>query len=280
MKNKTAWIMALISTIPFLILLLMFLLIPMVWIVISAFQNMDGSWTLAWFNELANNPFYKQALTQSLKISFWPSVVGLFIGLMGAYSLFRVKDSVFGKAMLSFNSVMSNFTGVPLAFAFMIILGSNGVLTILMKMGGMHDVFDIYGLSGLMLVYVYFQVPLAILLLYPAIESLQSEWRESASLMGAGRFAYFRHIAIPILMPAILATFVVLFANALGAYATTYALTTGNFNILPIRIASLIAGNLSLEPNMAAAISVLLMLIMVLTTGLNQWLHRYVGKWT
>ncbi len=274
MKNKSFYGFALLSSLPFLSLLLLFLIAPLWWVVISAFQNTDGVWTLSWFKEVFGNPFYQQAFTTSLKISLWPSVIGLLLGFAGAFSLYRIADTIFGKAVLSLMSVLSNFTGVPLAFAFMIILGSNGVITILLSMVGINNLLDIYGMSGLVVVYAYFQIPLAILLLYPAIESLKDEWQESAALLGAGKWTYFRLVALPVLMPALLATFVVLFANALGTYATTYALTTGNFNILSIRIASLVAGNFSLEPNLAAAIAVLLMLIMLLTTLLQHWLQR------
>lgn len=268
-----SWRLAL-CVLPFVLLLLVFLAAPLVWVLVNAFLNEQGQWSLASFVEVGGNPFYQQALWQSITISFWPSLVGLLIGLVGAYSLYRVRKSLFGQVILSFNSVLSNFTGVPLAFAFIIILGSNGVLSLLVGLAGFGGVPDIYTQSGLMLVYVYFQIPLAILLLYPAIASLKAEWQESAFLLGASRLAYWRYVALPILLPSLLATFVVLFANALGAYATTYALTTGNFNILPIRIASLIAGNFSLEPNLAAAVSVLLMMIMVATMVLYHWLQK------
>ncbi|MBP6116137.1 MAG: ABC transporter permease subunit [Neisseriaceae bacterium] len=277
MNALRQWWGTALCTLPFVVLMLLFLVAPLLWVAVSAFQNEQGQWSIAAFIEIGGNPFYQQALWQSLQLSFLPSVVGLVVGLMGAYALYQVRDSLFGQLVLSFNSVLSNFTGVPLAFAFIIVLGSNGVVSLLLQMAGVENVPDIYTLSGLMLVYVYFQIPLAILLLYPAIASLKAEWRESAALLGASRWAYWRHIGLPILWPALLATLVVLFANALGAYATTYALTTGNFNILPIRIASLVAGNFSLEPNLAAAIALLLLGVMLLTMLINQWLQRHFG---
>ncbi len=166
----------------------------------------------------------------------------------------------------------SNFAGVPLAFAFIIILGTNGAVTLLLKQAGIIDDFNLYGQWGLLTLYIYFQIPLGILLLYPAFDALKQDWYDAAALLGASPVRYWLNIGIPVLAPALLGTFIILFANAIGAYASVYALTTGNYNMITIRIASLVSGDLFLEPNLAAAISVLLMALLALVTAVNQWL--------
>jgi len=113
-----------------------------------------------------------------------------------------------------------------------------------------------------------------VLLLYPAFDALREDWRESAALLGANGWQYWRHIGLPVLTPALLGTFVILLANALGAYATVYALTTGNFNVLPIRIAALVAGDISLDPNLASALAMVLVGLMTVVTVAHQWLLR------
>lgn len=130
------------------------------------------------------------------------------------------------------------------------------------------------------MVYTYFQIPLGVLLLYPAFDGLREDWREAASLLGASPWQYWRLVALPVLMPALLGTFVILLANALGAYATVYALTTGNFNVLPIRIAAMVAGDISLDPNLASALAMILVTMMALVTVLHQWILRrsYHGR--
>ena len=112
------------------------------------------------------------------------------------------------------------------------------------------------------------------LLLYPAFDALREDWRESAELLGASNWQFWRHIGLPVLTPALLGTFVILLANALGAYATVYALTTGNFNILPIRIAAMVSGDIFLDPNMASALAMILVGLMTLITIVHQWLLR------
>lgn len=140
-------------------------------------------------------------------------------------------------------------------------------------MGVIED-FNLYSKTGLIVLYTYFQIPLGVLLLYPAFDALREDWRESAELLGASNWQFWRHIGLPVITPALLGTFVILLANALGAYATVYALTTGNFNILPIRIAAMVSGDIFLDPNMASALAMVLVGLMTLITIVHQWLLR------
>ncbi len=147
-------------------------------------------------------------------------------------------------------------------------------LTLLLRQYGWMEDFNLYSKTGLIILYTYFQIPLGVMLLYPAFDALREDWRESAALLGASRWRYWRHIGLPVLTPALLGTFVILLANALGAYATVYSLTTGNFNVIPIRIAALVAGDVSLDPNMASALAMVLVGLMTLITLVHQWLLR------
>lgn len=263
---------------PFFILLAMFLLAPLVLIGINAFHYEDAVWSLGHFRDILSSPFYRQSITYALEISFYSSLIALLIALPGAYSLSILKFSRFSELVLSFNSMVSNFTGVPLAFAFMILLGTNGVFTLLMKQAGMGELINLYGKNGITIVYAYFQIPLAVLLLYPACDAVKKEWKESAALLGAGNISFWRHVGLPVLAPAVGSTAVILFANAIGAYATVYALTQGNFNVLPVRIAALVSGDIFLEPNKAAALSLLLIALLVLVALLNRLLLRHSQK--
>ncbi|MDT4828623.1 sulfate ABC transporter, permease protein [compost metagenome] len=193
--------------------------------------------------------------------------------MLGSYSLRQV-DSKLRDFVMAFSNMTSNFAGVPLAFAFIILLGFNGTLTILLKQSGLIEDFNLYSKTGLIVLYTYFQIPLGVLLLYPAFDALREDWRESAELLGAGSWQYWRHIGLPVLTPALLGTFVILLANALGAYATVYALTTGNFNVLTIRVAAMVAGDIALDPNLASALAMVLVGLMALITVVHQWLLK------
>lgn len=272
MKGKS---IAFMVCIPFLILYILFQIAPLVWVIINGFQLEDGGWGLENFEEILSSKFYLQAVQFSLEISLWSSALGMIVAFVGSYSLSALRPSKLGDFILSFNSMTSNFSGIPLAFAFIILLGTNGAVNILLRQNG-FDIIDIYGKTGIIIIYTYFQIPLAVLLLYPAFDVLKKEWQEAAELLGASVLTYWRKVAIPVLMPALFGTAVILFANAIGAYSTVYALSSGNFNIVPIRIGALISGDLFLNPYMASALAFLLVVLMLLVTLVHRVvLRRY-----
>lgn len=257
---------------PLLIVLILFSLAPTAWIMINSVQA-DETWSLANFIEILHSPFYRQAFGNSLWISFWSSLISLVIALVAAASLKRV-DCTLRDATVAFTNMAANLSGVPLAFAFIIVMGTNGAATLLLRRWGFLGDFNLYSQTGLTLIYTYFQIPLAVLLLYPAFDALQDDWQESASLLGASRISYWRLVALPVMLPAIFGTFILLLANAMGAYASVYALMSSNYNMVTIRISSLVAGDISLEPNLAAALSALLIAILVLVVTINQFLMK------
>ncbi len=270
--SRGKWL-ALLCLVPFAIFFFVFQIAPLLWVLVHSVQSEESGWGLANFSKIFNSKFYLQAIQHSLEISFWSSLFGIVIAVLGSYSLRKV-DSRLRNFVNAFANMTSNFSGVPLAFAFIILLGFNGSITIMLKQAGIIEDFNLYSKTGLIILYTYFQIPLGVLLLYPAFDALREDWRESASLLGASSWQFWRHIGLPVLTPALLGTFVILLANALGAYATVYALTTGNFNVLPIRIAAMVSGDISLDPNMASALAVILVGLMTLVTLVHQWLLK------
>ncbi|GAA3609973.1 ABC transporter permease subunit [Gibbsiella greigii] len=270
---KAKWIAAL-CLVPFIVLFGAFQVAPLIWIAINSFFSESSGWGLGNYIDVLTSPFYLQAFQFSLEISLWSSVYGLLIALIGSYSLRQLGPTRLHDFVMSFTNMTSNFAGVPLAFAFVILLGLNGCLTLLLRKYGLMESFNLYSKSGLIVLYTYFQIPLGVLLLYPAFDALRSDWSESAALLGASPWRFWRYIGLPVLAPALMGTFVILLANALGAYATVYALTTGNFNVIPIRISGLVAGDISLDPNLASALAMLLVVMMALITLIHQWLLR------
>jgi len=268
-KRQKRW-KPLLWLIPFLVFFSVFQLAPMGWVLINSFIY-DGDISFENYSEVFDSSFMLQGFSNSLWLSLWSAVIGLVIATVLVSSLRRV-DSKIREAVIAFTNMTSNFTGVPIAFAFIIILGINGAVTLLLKKYGLIDDFNLYGQWGLLVIYIYFQIPLAVLLLYPAFDGLNDDWQSAAALLGAKTWQYWLNVALPVLSPALLGTFIILVANAIGAYATAYALTSGNYNIITIRIASLVSGDLFLEPNLAAAISVLVMAILAFITCINQWL--------
>ena len=269
--SRGKWL-GLLCLVPFAVFFIAFQIAPLAWVAINSLQS-DAGWGIDNFIKAFNSRFYRQAMQYSLEISFWSSLIGIIIAILGSYSLRKVPSRL-RDFVSAFANMTSNFSGVPLAFAFIILLGFNGALTLILKQAGIIDDFNLYSKTGLIILYTYFQIPLGVLLLYPAFDALREDWRESAALLGASGWDFWRHIGIPVLTPALLGTFVILLANALGAYATIYALTTGNFNVLPIRIAAMVAGDITLDPNMASALAMILVGMMTLVTVVHQWLLK------
>ncbi|MCI3946642.1 putative polyamine ABC transporter, permease protein [Pseudomonas syringae] len=269
--SRGKWL-ALLCLVPFALFFIVFQIAPLLWVAINSLQS-DAGWGWDNFVRAFSSKFYRQAIQYSLEISFWSSLFGIIISVLGAYSLRKV-DSRLRDFVNSFANMTSNFAGVPLAFAFIILLGFNGALTLILKQAGIIDDFNLYSKAGLIILYTYFQIPLGVLLLYPAFDAVREDWNESAALLGASSYQFWRYIGLPVLTPALLGTFVILLANALGAYATVYALTTGNFNVLPIRIAAMVAGDITLDPNMASALAMILVGLMTLVTVIHQWLLK------
>ncbi|EGR1343405.1 ABC transporter permease subunit [Vibrio parahaemolyticus] len=264
--------------VPFALFFYLFQLAPMIWVLFNSFIY-DGEFALDNYIEVLDSAFMLQAFGNSLWLSVWSSIFGLAIATLLVSSLRRV-DSKLRDAVIAFTNMSSNFAGVPLSFAFVIILGTNGAITLLLKQYGLLGGFDLYGKWGLLAIYIYFQIPLAVLLLYPAFDALSDDWQAAAALLGASTSQYWAKVALPVLSPALFGTFIILIANAIGAYASVYALTSGNYNVITIRIASLVSGDLFLEPNLAAAISVILMALLAFITVINQWLiaKSYAAK--
>ncbi|WP_063652887.1 ABC transporter permease [Aliivibrio fischeri] len=272
-KSIVAWVKKMKPAIwlaPLALFFYLFQLAPMIWVFINSFIYED-EYSFENYQEIFDSSFMLQGFSNSLWLSIWSSLIGLMIAILLVSSLRRI-DSKLRDGVIAFTNMSSNFSGVPLAFAFIIILGVNGAFTLLLKQYGLIDDFNLYGKWGLLSLYIYFQIPLAVLLLYPAFDALSDDWQAASALLGAKTWQYWTKIALPVLFPALLGTFIILIANAIGAYASVYALTNGNYNVITVRIASLVSGDLFLEPNLAAAISVILMAILAFITIVNQWL--------
>lgn len=263
MKNKKS----LIALVPFLIIILLFELAPLVSIVVRSFSPIDGiGFTLEHFIKILTTDLYIDSIKGSLIIAMVSSILGIIISFLGAKAVHTNKRT--GKFFRTILNITSNFAGIPLAFAFIILLGNTGVITLFMKNLGFDllKVFDLYSLKGLILTYVYFQIPLATLLLLPSFDLIKKEWKEAVQLLGGSKFTYWFKVVIPNLLPSILGTFSVLFANAIAAYATGYALLSSNAMLLPVRISEQFVGDLVQAKEFGSALAVVLMLLMVLAT--------------
>ena len=254
---------------PFFVFAVMFLIAPATWLLIGAFQDRDGAFTLANITRLSQ-PSIRLSYWLSLEVSAASAALGAIFGLALALAALRGGLPQWVRpTLMTFSGVASNFAGVPLAFAFMATLGRLGLVTVLLRNLGVdlyaHG-FNILTFWGLTITYLYFQIPLMALVVAPAIDGLKREWAEAAETLGASAWQYWRLIALPILWPSALGAALLLFANAFGAIATAYALTGSSFNIAPILLYAQIRGDVLHDPNLGYAMAVGMLAI----TGLSK----------
>ena len=252
-------------------------------VLVGAFQNNQDNPTLANVRLLFHHP-YIDAYQTSIEISLTTAVIGGVAGLFIAYAAIRDGTPKFLRSGLTtFAGVAANFGGIPLAFAFIATLGQLGILTVFLKDHLHYNLyghgFNLYSKTGVELAYMYFQLPLMILVISPAIDGLKKEWREAAANLGAQPWQFWRYVGLPVLMPSILGAMILLFGNAFAAYATAYSLTSGSVNIVPILIGAYYSGNVLNNPHLAQAMAFGMFAVLALMMLIYIPLQRRAARW-
>lgn len=268
----------LLALLPFLIMVVLFEILPLINIFIESFSKVGGGFTFEHFTRIFTTRLYLQSIYNSVWISVFSAVCGIIIAFLGAKACNHASSKV-RNVFTTILNITSNFAGVPLAFAFMILLGNVGILTLIGKNYGIDFLanFDLYTINGLLLTYIYFQIPLGTLLMLPAFKALKKEWKEAVNLLGGNSFHYWFKVAIPSLLPSILGTFSVLFANSLAAYGTAYALLSNNISLLPIRISQQFVGEVVQNQEFGCALSLVMMALMVISVVVTNKLQKRAG---
>ena len=275
--------LALLGVVPFFLVAIAFLFLPISFLVIGSFQTAQGDLTVQNYAGLGD-PYIATAYRNSLEISAATAIGGAFFGFLLAYAVILGGLPGFLRtALMTFSGVASNFAGVPLALAFVFTLGNAGLVTgLLMDAFGINLAqagFTIYSKLGLAIVYMYFQFPLMVLIIAPAIDGLRKDWREAAENMGASPRQYWRYVALPILLPSILGTTILLFGNAFGAQATAFQLTGGTIPIAPVVIGTQIRGDVLRNPGLGYAMAMGMVIVMGISITIYSWFQRRSERW-
>ena len=270
-----------LGLLPFFIFAAAFLIIPTFYLVNGSFHTESDEATLQNYADLTQ-PTILEAFRASIEISLVTAVIGGVFGFLLAYAVIRGGlPGILGAGLMTFSGVASNFAGIPLALAFTFTLGATGLITVILQQVGIditQSDFTIFSKLGLEIAYLYFQFPLMVLIMAPAIAGLKTEWREASENMGASTFQYWRHIALPILTPTLLGTMILLFGNAFGAQATAYQLT-GEINIVTLLITRQINGDVLNNINLGYAVAMGMVGVMGVTILAYLWLQRRAARW-
>ncbi|MFD3454916.1 ABC transporter permease [Streptomyces sp. NPDC058691] len=221
---------------------------------------------------------YLTALWGSVKLSALSAAIGTLCGLLLAQAVVTSRFRALREAVLTASGVLANFGGVPLAFAFVATLGNSGILT--RRLGLADKGWNLYSFWGLVIVYLYFLIPLMVLTVTPALDGLRVQWREAAQNNGATGVQYWRHVALPVLAPSLLGGFVLLFGSAFAAYATAAAMVGSSVPLVPLQIADAISGNVLVgQENVGLALSLDMVVVAGLVMAIYLPLQRRSARW-
>lgn len=279
---RTGW-QKWLGVLPFFLFVFLFIVLPSISLFVGSFQDSAGKFTLKNFVDLTD-PTILAAYWVSIRISLATAVAGGILGFFMAYAVTIGGLPNWVRTMLTtFSGVASNFAGVPLAFAFIATLGRTGMVTVLLKtfLGiNLYDQgFSLYSFWGLTLTYLYFQFPLMVLVITPALDGLKKEWREACENLGGNSFTYWTKIALPVLLPSLLASMILLFGNSFGAYATALSLTGGFINLVTIVIGSQIKGDVLHNVGLGYALALGMVVIMAISMSIYYVLRRRSERW-
>ncbi len=271
---------------PFFLFSFLFMILPVGVLLAGSFEDLvSGAPTIQNYIDLTE-PNIIEAYGTSIEISLVTAVVGGIFGFLLAYAvILGGLPRIFRTLLLTFSGVASNFAGVPLALAFVYTLGFQGVVTkfLVDQLGidlyGKGIGFSLYTKLGLEIVYLYFQFPLMVLIMAPAIDGLKKEWREASENLGASSGEYWRHVALPILMPTLLGTVILLFGNSFGAQATAYQLTSGIVPVVTNLISNQISGDVFHNIGLGYALAMGMVVIMAIAIAIYSRLQRTSERW-
>jgi len=269
--------------IPFFLFSAMFLGLPLAFLAFGSIaDNKTGAPTLDNYAALSTQSV-ATAFRNSIEVSLVTAIVGGIFGFLLAVAVILGRlPRILRSALMTFSGVASNFAGIPLALAFTYTLSTTGFLTVLLNGVGVHlysGSFTIFSKLGIEIVYLYFQFPLMVLIIAPAIDGLKPEWREAAENMGATGFQYWRRIALPILTPTLLGSMILLFGNSFGAQATAYQLTAGQVSLVPLAIGNQISGDVLHNVGLGYAMAMGMVAVMGISIIGYTLLQRRSERW-
>ena len=282
---------------PYFLFVGLFLLLPIVVILFTAFRRTDRVrdpvtqqfvGRTSFTGENVTRTFtgiYRTSLLNSVELSALTAVVAGVVGVLLAHAVLTSRSGVLRQVVTAAAAVMANFGGIPLAFLFIATIGNAGTLTALLQDHlGVSVQDDLHlrltTVGGICVVYLYFLIPLMVLVMTPALEGLKPAWAEAADGLGASRWDYWRLVAGPVLLPTFLGSLLLLFCSAFSAYATANALVGQSFPLVPTQIANVLSGNvLSGQENLGAALALDMVVVVVPLTVLYLALQRRTSRW-
>lgn len=239
------------------------LLAPTTLLVIQSFRGDSGHWTLAFWKETFERRGDRHAIGTSLRLG---AVCASLSFLVGTPMSWLLSQMVTGRRAiwLALLNLAANFGGIGLAFGYTAALGTYGMITLALRGLGFGFSPPVSAsFAGLVIAYVYTNVPLFVLLTLPAMSILRRDWMEAAEVSAATRLQFWRYVGLPILSPFLAAGWLLIFTWSIGIYGLAYALAgtaaNGRLRLMTLQI-GLALNSSPTGQNRATVMAVLLLL--------------------
>ena len=280
-RKKSAYL----GVLPFFIFTSIFLLFPTYSVVTGAFRSEDGKYNPGKVSELLQTVAVRNAFKNSLEISFKTAIFGAILGGLFAWALTTGKPGgIFYRISIALSSVLAQFGGVMLTFAFLATFGFNGVVSSLAVKFAPDSFLAqsswLYTINGLSVVYTFFQIPLMVLVFLPTIENMKPQWREASESLGGSAFEYWRRVGIPVLTPSFFGAMLLLFVNSFSAYATAATLINLSDFLTPLQIGTALSSEVGgANPQEAKALSMFMVVVVIIAMAIYAQIRRRVSRW-
>ncbi len=272
-----------LALIPFHAYVGLFLLLPTLIVTVGALMTSDGSFTLENIQAIFTTDVFIDSMVKALQLAVITAILGAVFGGLLSWAVARGDpNGLLRQMVIAASGVLAQFGGVMLAFAFLATFGFNGLVTVIIKnnLGMQLDMSWLYSLTGLAVVYTYFQIPLMLIVFLPSLDGLRQEWYDASASLGGGSWSFWRHVGGPILAPSFLGALLLLFTNAFSAYATAAALISQGAPIITLQIANQMTSEVVLgQENVGKALALAMIVVVSFVMLVYAWIQRRASRW-
>jgi putative spermidine/putrescine transport system permease protein len=274
-----------LALVPFHLYVGLFLILPTLIVAFGAFTTAEGGLTLDNITRMFTDEVFVSAFTKSIQLAVMTAIAGAIFGAFLAWAVARGDpNGQLRQVVIAASGVLAQFGGVMLAFAFLATFGFNGLVTIFfksyLKVDILTDASWLYSLTGLAVVYTYFQIPLMLIVFLPSLDGLRQEWYDASESLGGSGWAFWRNVGGPILAPSFLGALLLLFTNAFSAYATAAALVSQGSPIITLQIASQFQSEVVLgQENVGKALALGMIIVVSVVMAVYALIQRRASRW-
>lgn len=242
------------------IFIFVFVVFPLYRSAAGGFISKEGAWDVTYFARYFDSyygPALRRSFTDTMQMGLLTATAGTLVGFIFAYAIVRCQ--IPGKRFVHWLALVPTVSPpFALALSMILLFGRNGLITNkLLGIEFVKGMNDIYGLDGLVIVQTITFFSVSYLILKAMLERLNPAMEEAGASLGAGRFHLFRTITLPLLIPGIAGSFLLLFVESLADLGNPLFIA-GNKTVLSAQIFMAVIGEYNYQK--ASALSLVLII--------------------